>query len=65
MPDGTTTSGYKITSDLIALLLRNEMIHEANLSARARKKHRIVFVYIISDAGREWLKTATTLKATP
>lgn len=59
-PDGTTTSGYRITNNLIALLLRHEMIREASLSQKARKKHRIVFVYMITDAGRTWIDKQIT-----
>jgi len=57
-PDGTTTSGYRITSDLLDLLGRNGMIQESPLTAKSRKKNQIVFVYMITEQGREWLAQA-------
>lgn len=58
-PDGVTTSGYRITSDILDILGRNGMIQESHLSDKSRKKQRIVFVYTITEAGREWLDRAT------
>ncbi len=55
MPDGTATNGYRITSDLLALLLRHGMIQESDLTPKARAKHRIIFVYTITDRGMDWL----------
>lgn len=57
-PDGRCTGGYKITSDLLDVLGRNGMIQQSNLTAKSRKKHRIVFVYTITDKGRAWLASA-------
>lgn len=61
LPCGTTTGKYKITADLLALLLHHGMIQELSLTPRARKKHRIVFVYTITDKGRAWVAGVPTL----
>lgn len=62
LPSGVTTKGYRITNENLALLKRHGLIQMLKLTAEALKKHRILFVYTITDAGREWLDIALTEK---
>lgn len=55
LPSGLTTTRYRISSDLLALLERHSFIKRTPLTERARRTQGFVFVYTITDAGRSWL----------